>query len=661
MPTVPVVLLGLLIVFANRSMVTLTVNTDRLVDQNLDVAARLSPRSNGAGDDGAVRPPVPATPPPGGAAPGRLAMGDRDGLAGRGGDMSAEVGLVVGIGRVSLLAVLIGTVVALLALAFVDAVGWLNDVLLVSPRARILFEDAPWLVAAATVAVPGLGGLAVGCAIRWLTPERRPLGPVDSVIAAQTGRPPGSVRGGMVSSLAAVVSLGAGASVGQYGPMVYLGTLIGHLVRRVAGSLPNASAVCIACGVAAAISTAFNAPIAGLVFAHEVVLRHYALQAFAPTTVAAATGYVIAAVVFDREPLFIVPFDGVEHGHEFVLFALEGALAALVAVAFMRLLRATGRAANASPIPPALRPALAGLGLGAVALALPEILGKGTEVLRFATIPDAFTLVELAVLVVAKTAMTALCLGFGFAGGVFSPSILIGVLFGALFGGVVADWTPIPHSGIVPYAISGMMAVASAVMGAPLTTIVMVLELTQNYHLTIAAMLAVVFANLVGNRLFGRSLADVQLSEKGFDFSIGRDEAVLANTRLVDFVVDDAPRGAPDEPIATVVARLARAGRAEAILVDDHGRYVGTLSLADALGHNQTAPAHTAARPSPIQFDETTSIAEAMDRLQTFIGEGVPVVSRTNGQLIGVAPENAVMRAYVAVTRRLRAEENAAL
>ena len=148
--------------------------------------------------------------------------------------------------------------------------------------------------------MPTVGGLLVGLAHRYLSPAGRPLGPPDVIRAVQFNAALPDARSGLVSTATAALSLGAGASVGQYGPMVYLGALIGGAARRLRLGVPNLPAIAVSCGVAAAIATAFNAPIAGLVFAHEVVLRHYATQAFAPVTVASATGYVIANVVFDR-------------------------------------------------------------------------------------------------------------------------------------------------------------------------------------------------------------------------------------------------------------------------------------------------------------------------------------------------------------------------
>ncbi|NBC32060.1 MAG: CBS domain-containing protein [Alphaproteobacteria bacterium] len=559
----------------------------------------------------------------------------------------------------SLVGLGVGAAAALAAIAFVDALVWLNDALLVSAYARVQYEGQALLLGAATLLVPAFGGLLVGLIVTRLIAEKRGLGPPDAILVAQTRQPAPSLKSGLASTLAALLSLGCGASVGQYGPLVYLGTLIGGLVGGLERHVRDLRAIAIACGVAAAIATAFNAPIAGLVFAHEVILRHYSLRAFAPVAVAAATGHVMANVVFERPALFLVEFGGVAHGHEFVLFAVQGVLSAFLAAGFMALILAAGRLAGRLPLPAALRPALAGLVLGAVALQVPEVLGIGKETLRFATIDGAFTMPELALLVAAKIAVTALCVGFGFVGGVFSPALLIGILAGALFGLGVAEFVPVAQSGMVPYAICGMMAMTSPVIGAPLTTILIVFELTRNYDLTIAAMVAVVFSNLVAYRVFGRSLFDVQLRNRRFDLSFGRDKAILGHRPVQAYMTDDFVALAPDDTVDALRRRLKAVGRAEAVLVDATGRYGGLVALHAAMDQPGETPLSTLARTGGVVFDEETTLWEAMTRMRDFIGEAVPLVG-ADGRLLGVVPEGAVIGGYMEAVHDLRREENAA-
>jgi len=558
----------------------------------------------------------------------------------------------------TLTACLVGAAASLAAIVFLDLVELLNDALLVSPWARVQHDDAPWLVAAATVSVPALGGLLVGLLLRHLSPARRQLGPPDVIAAVQLQTPLPDWRSGIAASAAAVLSLGAGASVGQYGPMVYLGAMAGGLAGRVRWGVANLPTIAVACGVGAAISTAFNAPLAGLVFVREVVLRHNSTQAFAPVAVACVTGYVINAVILEREPLFLVDFAGVESGYEFGLFAGLGLLAAAAAIGYMRLLILSAGAAARSGLPPALRPAAAGLALGVTALWLPDVLGIGTEALRFATIEGAFAPGELLLLMLAKIALTALCLGWGFAGGVFSPALLIGALLGALFWTGVAGVAAIPTSGIAVYAISGMMAVASAVIGAPLTCILIVFELTRNYDITIAATLAVVFSNLVSHWLFGRSLFDVELARRGIDLSVGRDRARMATMPVIDHASDDFVRATSGTPRSALDAALAAAGRGEAFVVDGDGRFVGVYRPAPGGG---AGPVEAAAVAPAVRFDETTSVTDAMQLLLGFVGDAVPVVQSDTGRLLGVVPEAAVIEAYLDTSRTLREEENAAL
>ena len=562
-------------------------------------------------------------------------------------------------------ALVVGGAASLAAVGFVECVALLNDMLLISPRMRVQYEDAGWVVPAATVSVPVAGGVVVGLLLHFASKDRRPLGPPDVIAAVQFRMPLPSVRSGVVSTVAAGLSLGFGASVGQYGPMVYLGAMIGGVFKRLPLHIPNLPAIAIACGVAAAISTAFNAPIAGLVFAHEVVLRHYSTQAFAPTTVASATGYVIANVIFERPALFLVDFAGVAHGYEFALFGLLGVVAAGAAIGFMHLVlycvRLGARMGERVPVIRAIRPAFAGLAVGLTALWLPDVLGIGQETLRFATIEGAFETGELLVLVLAKIGLTALCIGFGFAGGVFSPALLIGILLGALFWTLLAGTGWIATSGIAVYAICGMMAMTSPVIGAPLTTILIVFELTRNYDITIAAMVAVVFSNLITHRVFGRSLFDVQLARKGIDLSGGRDQARLDAIAVSRVCRQDFLRAEPTAPAVDVRRRLGGSEWSEAFVVDPDGRFEGMVRDKHLVTVASDAQVRDVMRPPRLRFDEGTTVVAAMRAVRDYVGDAVPVVHSKDGRLVGVVTEAAIIQAYLDVSRHLREEENAAL
>lgn len=556
---------------------------------------------------------------------------------------------------VSSLAVVIGASVSFLAMGFIELVEWLNHVLFITPHARIQVSS-PVFLTSMTLLVPSLGGLIVGTLLYYGTAQRRPHGPPDVIATAQVQRPLPRFKSGCVSTLAACLSLGCGASVGQYGPIVYLGAMLGGLVNQLRLSLPNSQSIAMACGVAAAISVTFNAPIAGLVFAHEVILRHYSLQAFAPTTIASVTGYVVGNLIFERSPLFLVEFAGVQQGYEFMLFAFLGVLCALMAILFMHLIFKAAQLAQHIKIPAPFKPALAGLVLGITALWLPDILGVGKETLRFGTIEGAFTLNELMLLVLAKMLLTALCIGFGFAGGVFSPALLIGVLLGAWFWSVL-HLLGITNSGVAVYAICAMMALTSPVIGAPLTTILIVFELTRNYDLTIAAMVSVVFANLIAYRFFGRSLFDIQLYKQGVDLHQGRDQAHLNSIKIHTFAHQNHPFASTHESASTALDRLALSGHSEMPITDKNNVYQGLLRIQDTR-YKEDTPLIDLLCQDHLSFSEQTTLWQAIEKAENFQGEVIPVIQQKTGMLLGILTETDLMNAYIRHCNALRKEEN---
>ncbi len=570
----------------------------------------------------------------------------------------AHYGVVTTILLLAGLGSTIGIIVSILAIGFLEGIAWLNTEFLIAPHERIQLETRPLILALVVIGVPAVGGLIVGFIIYYFVSVRRPLGPPDTILVVQTRGTPQPLGSGIMSTLAAMISLGCGASVGQYGPLVYLGSIVGSLANVLKLKVPNLQAICIASGVAAAISVSFNAPIAGMVFAHEVILRHYAVKAFAPTTVAAAMGFIFANVVFDRPPLFLVVFEGIQHGYEFIFFALIGILGAFVAVGFSKGVLYCQNYASRSRIPAALRPMVAGTILGVVALQIPDVLGIGQETLRFATIDNAFEINELALIIIAKVAVTILCLGFGFAGGVFSPILLIGILFGALCGSVLDQLQIVGHSGVVPYAICGMMAATSPVIGAPLAMILIVFELTRNYDLTIAAMVAVVFSNLLASRIFGRSMFDIQLAARGFDLTLGRISAIISYGSITHIMRSEYPRFHPDDKIGKVAFQLAHIGRTAGIIIGDNDRVVGIVHVGDCTGLAPTTPLGDVMNRNTMRFSESTNVGEALEAFRQSKYEVAPVISSKSQDLLGVVYESDVISEYRRVSDRIRNEEN---
>ncbi len=565
------------------------------------------------------------------------------------------------IARVLIFGVVLGALASLLAIGFVESILWLNDALFVTfhSRAKIPPQSSLSML---VFLLPAAGGLIAGLLIMFI-PERRPHNPADVIEAAQSGTGV-SARSGFLTIGAVLAGLGGGASVGQYGPLAHLGATIGSVVSRIGKVEPGLG---IGCGVAAAIATAFSAPIAGIIFAHEVVLRHYSLRAFAPITVASSTGFFIADRVFNRPPLLEISVARAVFAPEFLAFVLIGVGGALVAVIYMRGILEMRRFGEWLKLPIWLKPAIAGLCVGISAQWIPEILGVGQETLRFALTVGAYDATELGVVLVAKIAATALCIGFGFAGGVFSPALLIGILFGALFGYGAEFLYSDFYAGLEFYAICGMAAVTSAVIGAPLATILIVFELTRNYELTTAVMVSVVFSNVVAYRLFGRSLFDRELSMRGVDLSMGRDKVMLVRTSIRDYLTTDFVRVHPDDDLPQLRSALIDANRNEAYIVDDTAIYIGMLTLNQIVAHGDDSADDDARASALVQnvsphdalrFSGDMSVWDALEAMQEFVGESIPVLDQ-DGRLLGVVYESTLIKAYLQTAQKLRAEEHA--
>ncbi len=561
----------------------------------------------------------------------------------------------------SLVGTFIGIFVSLIAQVFLKTVRWMNDHLLISPSTRIQYDDEILLLISATILVPTIGGLVVGLIFQYMVKAKRSLGPPDTILMVQTQSQGESIRSGIMSSIAAVLSLGVGASVGQYGPLVYLGTIVGSALSKLKISIPNFQSICVASGVAAAIAAAFNAPIAGLVFAHEVILRHYSMQAFAPTAVAAAVAYSIVQFIFEQPLLFSVQFEGVQYPYEYFFFGLLGVLCAFLAIGFAKGIMVCTAYVQQSSIPIFLRPMIAGFILGIVAIKLPDVLGIGATTLRFATIDHAFEVNELALILIAKFAVTVLCISFGFAGGVFSPILLIGILFGALYESVIDLAVPLAITSVVPYAICGMMAAASPVIGAPLATILIVFELTHSYDLTIASMVAVVFSNLVAYRIFGRSMYDAQLLNRGFDLSLGRSHALAIYKKVSEIAHENFLKLSPDDKVGEATAKLDDGFHETGIVVDENDRFLGLVTLEKARDFESDQPVDVAFESVPLTFSEETNVAQAVEACRFFNLDIVPVVNSETQELMGVVWPYDVMRNYLLNERRLQAEEHETL
>ena len=390
----------------------------------------------------------------------------------------------------------------------------------------------PWWL---PFAAPVLGGLAVGLLLQHFVPQRRAFGIADLIEARAVDMDRIDTRSAVTSVGVSLLSLGCGASAGREGPIAHFGGAIGAALARRVDFPPDMARTALGCGAAAAVSASFNAPIAGVLFALEVVLRHYAPRAFGPIVIASAAGAIVARIHMGEFPAMAMPPAVLEAYWEYGAAALLGVISGLLASAFLRAATLAEMAAAKIDPPLWLRPALAGALIGTLALFVPEILGVGygpTE----AALAGQIALGGALLLLLGKILATAVTLAGRFGGGVFSPSLFIGAMAGTAFGLGVASLAQVPVSEPGVYAAIGMGAVAAAVLGAPISTALIAFELTRNYEVALALLIAVSLATVISQAISKQTFFRWQLSRRGVELGDGLHTTRLELIRVRDFM-----------------------------------------------------------------------------------------------------------------------------
>ena len=433
-----------------------------------------------------------------------------------------------------MLAFIIGVLVSGAAILFRLGIGlvqwpWLGTM---SEEVASAAAEKPWWL---VLIMPAIGGLIVGIYLEKVHPGRRAGGVADVIEARANGGRSLRFWPGISSALVTVTSLGFGGSAGREGPVVHLGATLGAAICEIF-RLPDATRrVLLACGVASAVSASFNAPIAGALFAHEVILGHYALSAFVPIVIAAVMGTLLSRLWFGDIAAFIIPDYQITSYWELPAFALLGIVCALVAVIFQFALIGTDWVERNIPVRFWVRPVAGGFAVGAIAVFFPQVLGVGYEATDQA-LKHELSIGMLLALLVAKTAATAITLGSRFGGGIFSPTLYLGAMTGGAFGLIAASVFPEFASSEGLYAILGMGAVAAATLGAPISTAMIVFELTGGYALSIALLITVSIATGITQAVHGRSFFHWQLEMRGIVMQEGAHKWLVKRVHVSDFM-----------------------------------------------------------------------------------------------------------------------------
>jgi CIC family chloride channel protein len=439
------------------------------------------------------------------------------------------------------------------------------------------------------VAVPVVGGLLYGPLIDRFAPEARGHGvpEVMFAVAEQGGRI--RPRVAVIKSLASAICLGAGGSVGREGPIVQIGSALGSAIgQRLRIGEANLRLL-VACGAAAGISATFNAPIAGVFFALELILRDFEVRSFGSVVLASVTAAVVGRAAFGSASFLPLPPFQIVSVWEYLLYATLGLLAAVAGVAFIRILYGTEDLLDRlwGSRPEWLRPVVGGVALGLLLLALPQLYGVGYAPLEQA-IGGHLDLALLVLLLVGKVVATSLTIGIGGSGGVFAPSLFMGGMLGTAFGVLANMLWPGQVAPAGAYGLVGMGAVFAGAARAPITAVLILFELTGDYQIILPMMLSIAVSAGVSTVLSPDTIYTLKLRRRGVDIRRGRAANVMELLKVRDAM---SPVPAPllsDSSLGEVIDRFAAEGVGALPVVAD-GRYVGIVpsdQLEDAMRAN---------------------------------------------------------------------------
>jgi chloride channel protein, CIC family len=512
------------------------------------------------------------------------------------------------------------------------------------------------------VLAPAVGGLLIGLFVRYVLPGRLPQGvpQVMEAAALKNGRMP--LRDGIAAAVVSAASLGCGASVGREGPIVHLGATFGSFVARHLHLSPSLAKTLLGCGVAAAIASAFNAPIAGVIFALEVVIGHYGVGAFSPVVISSVIGTVITRIHIGPDPAFILPPQQVVSFLELPAFVLLGLVSAVASIAMLRSIALVQASHERLKVPLWVRPMLAGGAVGVMALWLPEVLGVGYEATD-RVLSNQYGLQLVLILAIAKAAATALCLGSNFGGGIFSPALVLGAMVGAAFGMIAYALFPELGSNPSVYALLGMGAVAACILGAPISTVIMVFELTTDYGVAFAVMICVAVASVFCRQVHWHSFFTWQLAQRGIDLQARRDHGLLRARRLSEILRREVVTVGLDADLEQLKAAF-RHRHLPIFVVDEQQRLYGSIAFEDladaAFGPDGAEPvtARDLVHRTPVALVPQDNLETALRLCEANCEEHVPVVNNgTERKVVGEVRRSDLVLAYNQALLEARAAE----
>ncbi len=536
------------------------------------------------------------------------------------------------------------------AVGFRYLINFIQTIAYGSPAELLdLVGTIPWGM---RILIPALGGLIVGPVVYFLAREAKGHGVPEVMYAVALNQ--GIIRKRIVfiKALVSAVCIGTGGSVGREGPIVQIGSAVGSTVGQLFKVSTNRMRTLVGCGAAAGIAATFNAPIAGSIFALEIILGEFEIASFSPIIISAVSATAVSRHYLGDVPAFILPEYILHSPFEFPLYIVLGVFCALVALGFTFFLYFAEDVWDAIKFPEYLKAVVGGIMIGGLGLVFPQILGVGYGAIDLALmIRMSWWL--MALLVALKILATSITIGSGGSGGIFAPSLFIGAMAGGAFGAVMNQVFPTVAISPGAYAVVGMGAVVAATTHGPLQAILIIFEMTGDYKIILPLMITCIISSLIATRLCEESIYTFKLIRRGINIRGGKELNIL-NSMPVENVMYHTVEMVPENlPLTRFTESLPQSRSNNFVVVNDREEITGVLTFLDYydLLVNGESDEHLRVKDIMAKDVVTVSIKDnlgtALEKIAAKDYAILPVVAEDNPlKMLGILTRRDILEAY---------------
>ncbi|MDL1969612.1 MAG: chloride channel protein [Candidatus Desulfofervidaceae bacterium] len=533
----------------------------------------------------------------------------------------------------AILAVFIGLIGGVGAIAFRFMIKFFQDLFYHNPNDFLTFcRSVPLHL---KILIPALGGLIAGPLIYFGARETKGHGvpEIMEALLLKSGRI--RPRLTFMQMLISAICIGSGGSAGREGPIVMIGSAAGSTIGQLFKAPQERLRTLVGCGAAAGIAATFNAPIAGVLFAVEILLNDFRLEKFSPIILASVTATALSRHYYGNFPALQVPSYELLNATEFIFYAILGILCGLIALLFVEVLYKSEDFFDHLPLPGYIKPLLGGTCIGVILIFFPHVFGVGYGTVNLALKGD-LSWKLLFLLIFIKIIATSITLGSGESGGVFAPSLFIGAMTGGAFGYLIHTLFPQLTASPGAYALVGMGALVGATTHGPITAILIIFELTGNYLIILPLMVSCIISTFIATSLKDGSIYTLKLKRKGLSLKRGWEQTILESFQVKDIMTKDFQSISEKATVDEIVETLGKSSHSYLLVTNSQGELVGILSFHDVRkallggGKRKEITAADIATKNVVSVTPNDSLLTAQHKLGSLGVSQLPVIDKRN-------------------------------